>query len=203
MLSCSDARDKRHGKLRRQAGVTLIELIIAIVIISVASVALLQALGFQAGRNVDPMIQSQAQLVARQYLNEVLGKPFFDPAADPRFDSSLPQADVVNSIVDQSGSTLSPTIRIDWDNLYEYAGYSAAATDPSGNSVAGLEGYNVSIAIDISGGLALGSLTNSATANCPAQLALIEVTVTDPRGQNTQLSGYRTSYWATPLAWGC
>ncbi|TCS41645.1 prepilin-type N-terminal cleavage/methylation domain-containing protein [Reinekea marinisedimentorum] len=176
----------------QQRGVTLVEMIIAIVIISIAAVALLQGLGQQTRNNVDPMIQSQAQMLARQYLAEVSTKSFFDPSGDPRLDPNLSEAEVNNAISDQSES--SNANRALWNNLYEYDGYSSAIYELNGTTpVSGLSGYSVAIDIDISNGLALGTLSNSAT--CPPVIALIEVVVTDPRNQQTKLSGYRTAYW--------
>lgn len=184
-----------------QLGVTLIELIIAIVIISIASVALLQGLGFQTTRNVDPLIQAQAQLIARNYLEEVQSRAFFDSAADPRLDPTLTQAAATTSVLDAT-QTGAPS-RLAWDNIYEYDGFNSAPTDETGTAISELSSFQVSINIDASTSVTLGTLTNSATANCPAQILLIEVTVLDPRGQSMQLSGYRTSYFESPAAWGC
>ena len=178
----------------RQEGVTLVELIIAMVIISIAAVALLQGLGLQSQRNVDPMIQSQAQRLASQYLHEVSSKPFFDPGADPRLNPALTLAAVVTSISDQS--SIGSANRLTWDNLYEYQGYDDSIKDLVGSAIATLAGYRVAIAVSIAPGLALHNMANSTDPTCPAKIALITVTVTDARNQTTTLSGYRTSYWA-------
>ena len=177
-----------------QQGVTLVELVIAIVIISIASVALLQGLGFQTGRNVDPMIQSQAQALAKQYLQEVLSKSFFNTGADPRVDPTLTQTQINTGITDQTRNG-SPA-RVAWDNIYEYHNYSSAIVDVmTGAAVSELSSYQVSITVDISAGLTLHTFTNSSVVNCPPQIALVTVNITDPRNQITSLAGYRTSYW--------
>ena len=189
----------------RQGGVTLVELIIAMVIISIAAVALLQGLGLQSQRNVDPMIQSQAQRLVIQYLQEVSNKSFFDPSADPRLDPSLTSEAELNLVIDgvndQTGSSASSN-RLAWDNIFEYNDYDGSINDIHGDPVAALSGYAVKIEVDTSPGLVLlptvmvnSMLTWNTTFNCPPKIAKITVTVTDPRNQETILSAFRTSYF--------
>ncbi|TXR54225.1 prepilin-type N-terminal cleavage/methylation domain-containing protein [Reinekea thalattae] len=191
-----------HPNKRLQTGLTLIELIIAIVIISIAAVAISATLGRQVLFNVDPMLQSQAQLLARSYLQEVSSKAFFDPSNDPRLQSGLTQAEVSAALLDQSQSASSNN-RSTWDNLYEYHDYSDNIRDINGNLITELAAYQVAIDIDVSAGLTLDTLSNSST--CPATIARIDISVTDPSNQVTRLSGYRTAYWDESTYWagGC
>ncbi|GGX45613.1 prepilin-type N-terminal cleavage/methylation domain-containing protein [Saccharospirillum salsuginis] len=181
--------------VRKQLGVSLVELIIAIIIIGISATALLQSLGFQVVSNVDPMLRSQSQLLARQFLSEVTSKSYFDPSSDPRTNPTLSNAAASASLQDQTASTAGQP-RSNWDNVYEYHGYdsgSGGIEDVQGNSISGLENYRVAVHIDISDALQLGGVQNS--SGCPAKVMQIEVTTTDPRGQTTTLNGYRTSYW--------
>ncbi len=187
--------------LPAQQGVTLIELVIAIVIISIAAVALLQSLGYQTVRNVDPMIQSQAQALARQYLEEVLSKPFFDPSNDPRLNRFVSQANATASITNTDQSTANPTNRTSWNNIWEYDGYSSVPREINGTAINELGSFTVAIDVDNSVGLSLSSdVTN--VSGCPAEVLEVTVTVTDPRGQQLSLAGYRTSYFDPPGWWG-
>ncbi|MBU2863599.1 type II secretion system GspH family protein [Reinekea forsetii] len=188
--------------ISNQKGVTLVELIIAMVIISIAAVAILQTLGSQTVRNVDPMIQSQAQMLARQFLEEVTGKSFFDGSADPRLNSGLSRTQINNSVVDQSRAG-APS-RVAWDNIYEYDGYTQSGLqDVYGNALTEFSNFSVDIEVDISSTVSINGDSNSATANCPPKYMAITVTITDPRGNNTALSGYRARYWQSPSSWGC
>ena len=65
--------------MRRQTGTTLIELVIAIVIISIASSAVLMALSTSVAQSADPMIRHQAVAIAEAYLEEISLKSFVDP----------------------------------------------------------------------------------------------------------------------------
>lgn len=63
----------------RQTGVTLIELVIAIVIISIAAGAVLMGLSTSIQGSADPMIRHQAVAIAEAYLEEISLKSFSDP----------------------------------------------------------------------------------------------------------------------------
>ena len=63
----------------KQRGVTLIELIVAIGVISVAGAALMSTLSYLSGQGSDYMLQAQAQSIADAYLAEITGKSFADP----------------------------------------------------------------------------------------------------------------------------
>ncbi len=65
--------------MRRQAGTTLIELVIAIVIVSIAVSAVLMVFSMNVGHSADPMIRYQAVAIAEAYLEEISLKSFADP----------------------------------------------------------------------------------------------------------------------------
>jgi len=65
--------------VKPQRGFTLVELIIAIVIIGICSLSFMALLASQASRSGEAMIRDQATHIASAYLNEVTQKPFSDP----------------------------------------------------------------------------------------------------------------------------
>jgi MSHA pilin protein MshD len=65
--------------ISRQAGTTLIELVVAIVIISIAASSVLMALSTSVTYSADPMIRHQAVAIAEAYLEEIALKSFVDP----------------------------------------------------------------------------------------------------------------------------
>ncbi len=198
MWRCSSMKPKapHYQKLRSQSGVTLIELVISIVVIGIAATAILQSLGFLTVSNVDPMLRSQANLVAQSTLSEVMSQSFFDGDDDPRIDDTVTSPNVCPAAESDGGYD-----RRLWDNLCDYNGFDSdnddglapGIRDRLGNALPGLSSYRVQVDVDTSTGLTLGTLSN--TAGCTPRIARITVTASDPRGQTVQLTGYRTSYW--------
>lgn len=69
-----------NGQIHRYArGVTLVELVVSIVVISLAGAALMGTLGYLVGTGNTSLLQAQAQSIAIAYLNEISGKSFTDP----------------------------------------------------------------------------------------------------------------------------
>ena len=68
----------RARSVRRTAGVTLVELIIAIVVVGIALAAILSVFTVTIQHSADPMGRVQAQILAEGYLDEILLKKFYD-----------------------------------------------------------------------------------------------------------------------------
>jgi MSHA pilin protein MshD len=66
--------------MKAQRGVNLIELLISIVIISIACMGVLLVFAQTVRYSADPMIQTQALAVAEAYLDEILARPLSDPS---------------------------------------------------------------------------------------------------------------------------
>jgi len=95
--------------MKHQRGVTLVELVVAIVVISVAGAALAGTLAYLNGTGNTSILQAQAQSIANAYLNEIVAKRFV--------------ADGVEASRDQ------------YDDIFDYNGLDdATARDESGNA---------------------------------------------------------------------
>ena len=124
--------------MRRQTGTTLIELVIAIVIISIAASTVLMALSTSVAQSADPMIRHQAVAIAEAYLEEVALRSFADPDG-----------------VDGEAS------RDLYDDVDDYNGLvDAGARDQFGNALAGLGDYTVTVAVTASSALPSIALTD-------------------------------------------
>jgi MSHA pilin protein MshD len=158
---------------RHAAGVTLIELIVALVIVGIAVAGVVTVFVNTVRRSADPMIQQQAQFLAEAYLEEILLKKFYDP------DTGL-----VCSGALEGGRAL-------FDNVCDYNGLvNNPPQDQFGVALGGLAGYTVSVAVDASGAVDLNGLNNA-----PAVRVLrVDVTVAGPNNVVSTLSGYRTNY---------
>ncbi len=117
--------------MHRQSGGTLIELVIAIVIISISVSAILMALSTSLAQSADPMIRHQAVSLAEAYLEEIALKPFADPDG-----------------VDGEAS------RDLFDDVDDYNGLvDVGARDQFNVALADLEDYTVTVAVTASSAL--------------------------------------------------
>lgn len=133
-------------RLRRtrasEAGLTLVELIIFIVVISVALVGVLSVLNTTVQHSADPLVRKQMLAIAEGLLEEVAAQPFTwcDPD-DPKAEAATsaancttaedlgPEAEedrgTFDNVNDYHGLTLNPVTAITGSSLAP-AGYSAA-----------------------------------------------------------------------------
>jgi MSHA pilin protein MshD len=147
---------------RRESGMTLIELVVSIVVVTIAASAVLGVLSSTAGHSADAMVLSQAVSVAEAYLEEISLKPFDDP-------------DGVGGEVD----------RALFDDIGDYDGLvDAGAADQFGNAIAGLEDYTVAVAVVAPS----AGLTGVPAGNT----ARIDVRVSYAPNVNVSLSAYKT-----------
>jgi MSHA pilin protein MshD len=97
--------------MKRSRGMTLVEVIVAIVIIGLAGAALVGTLSYLSGTGNTSMLQAQAQSIANAYLTEILGKAFVDPNVNGE------------------------TLRSQFDDINDYNGLDTpTASDESGNA---------------------------------------------------------------------
>lgn len=148
---------------RLARGVTLVELVISITVVSIASAAVLGVMTLTTRGSADAMVRYQQVAIGNAYLEEILLKSYRDP-------------DV--GCLDGAES------RANFDDIRDYHNLSDlnGATDQFGVLVPGLQAYDVTVAID--------DVTLGNPSNIPARRAT--VTVSHPAGVPMTFSGYRT-----------
>lgn len=162
---CGQLNLKAGVKLR-QRGMTLIELVIAIVIIGIASAALYGAMASITGRSADPLLRQQSLAIAEAYLEEIELQAFLDPGT-------------------QLTCQAIPASRAQFDDVCDYRGLvDNGAVSADGQGITALAGYRVSVTVT-------AQAWNGLSAN---KVFYIEVSVRDPAGQDLVLGGYRTYY---------
>lgn len=154
----------------RSRGFTLVEMIVAIVIISVGLAGVLSAFNINVRSSADPLVRKQMLSIAEAMLEEVLLKPYENGTAP------------TNSEV---ACGAPGAARDTFDDVRDYAGYATRGIcDIDGEAVAGLGSYDVSV------GITTTSLTDGTTA-----VASLRVQVTVKRGtESLSLFGWRTDY---------
>ena len=109
---------------RRMAGVTLVELVVAMVIVGVALAGLVSVYNRASIASTDPLITQQMLAIGETMMEEVMLKPYV-------------------------GNNVREALRAQYDELNDYEKYlKQAVTDVNGNAIAGLERYQVSVTVE-------------------------------------------------------
>lgn len=159
-----------HGCVLRQQGISLVELIMFIAIVSVGLAGLALALNQATSHSADTLVRKQAMAVAASLLEEI-------------------------EVHTHSGGTCTGMLgansaRTAAHSVCDYGGYytTSGVLDINGAAVSGLGGYNVAPAVSV-------AWVAPAWGNVPAGSAVaITVHVTDPMGNTYDATGYRTAY---------
>ena len=183
--------------VKHQTGLSLIELIIFIVIVSVAMAGVFAAINFNAQHSVDHVVKKQALAIAEAMLEEIELMPFTycDPN-DTQATSASTTAACTTGYIEVMGPETGETrysINTPFDNVNDYDGFSMAAgaiLDITGVNL-GLSGYAMSVAV-VNNALNGVGVTNVSTT--PSFSLLITVTVTGPNNTTVSLQGFRSQY---------
>ncbi len=120
---------------KNNRGFTLIELIVAMVVIAVALAGILSVITRITSRSADPVLRRQSIAIAESYLEEISLKSFNDP------DGGV-----------EAGRAL-------FDDVSDYNGLNdVGARDQNGNAIAGLGGYAVAVNVQAANFGPAGSL---------------------------------------------
>jgi len=156
---------------KTQRGISLVELIMFIVIVSVALAGILLVMNVTTKNSADPLVHKQALAVAESLLEEVELQDF-NPATG---------AVLVGTVIQGNRASAYHIVR-EYDTFATTGIYTVDGITP----ITGLGNYKVSVSV---ANAALGDIT-LASGNA----VLITVTVTDPQLNAMKISGYRTAY---------
>jgi MSHA pilin protein MshD len=156
----------------RQRGISLIELIIFIVIVSISLTGILLVMNQVTAHSADPLLHKQAIAAAESLLEEIELQDFVD------------KNDGVTTACPPASAVTAANRATDYHIVDCYDGFNMNGITDLNNNATGLAGYaaNVAITAEALGGVAAGSAVR------------ITVTVTDPRGDAIAIDGYRTRY---------
>ncbi len=169
---------------RRQAGFTLVELLMFIVIVSVGLTGVLVAFNTVVAKSADPLIGKQVLRIATATMQEVLQKSYQNDPGD---------ADNSSSTLGCTPSTTpscrknTPADRANYNDVDDYDGYAQTGiTQLDGvTPIAGLASYSLNISVD-------GAAATLGSLGAP-NVKSITVTVASGN-QSLTLVGYRTNY---------
>jgi MSHA pilin protein MshD len=189
---------------RRQAGISLFELILFIVVIGVGLAGILSVFVTSATRSADPMVRKQAIAVAESLLEEVMLQPFTycdpdDPGAATATASSVlggcstaaAVQDGARTAGESRGSASDPL-----DNVWDYSGFTMTGiTSIDDVATVLLPNYRATVTVTA---VTMNTSPVVAGLAVPSPEALrIDVQVVSPPVSPTvdiTLTGYRTRY---------
>lgn len=185
-------------------GFSLIEVVIAIVILSIGVTGFI-TLAFNTTKNsVDPQIRVQGNAIARAYLEEIMLNSFCEPGFDPDGDGltecssttaleGCTESACANASANTCGGQFeaggAEAGRSSFDDVCDYNGLiDVGARDQTGGAVIiGLADYTVGVTVDDTDTL---NTLNGANG----QVVRVDVTVTHTSGTSMVLSGYKTNF---------
>lgn len=146
----------------KRRGFTLVEMVMAIAIISVGIGGVMLVFVVALSRSADPQRQQQAVAIAEGYLDEILSRRYDDP----------------------DGVTTVEATRALYDDIGDYAGLTdTQPLDQDGNALPGLETYRVEVRVQPAG--AFGPSGQTVTAR------RIDVRVVSPPLVDMTISAYK------------
>lgn len=169
----------------KQGGVTLVELVISIVIISIAMVAMLNSFSVSINQSAEPLWRNKAMKLAQLYLDEILAK---------KFDESTP----IGGVPPVGGATCDladeeSDDRTQFDDVGDYNGLTDA---PPVSLIASLDSsyddYSVSVTVECDGDQV--DAENSAGAVSDNHAKLITVAITAPNGDTISFAAYKGNF---------
>lgn len=179
-----------------ERGISLVELIMFIVIISVALVGILTVMNRVTGHSADTLIRKQALAIAESLLEEVELMPFTycDPddanaatAANVAGCATTPEVIGIEGAEGRYTPAVAPAT-LPFDNVSDYDNFNMVAgsiLDITGTPI-GLNGYSASISV---APVALAVITAAS-----GDALRITVTVTGPDNTSIVMDGYRTRH---------
>jgi MSHA pilin protein MshD len=159
---------------RRAPGFTLIEVLIAIIVLAVATVGVLLVYASASRGTANALINKQAMAIAEAMVEEIELTAFSNPSGG------------------FSGAA-TPANRQNFDDVSDYNGYASTGVFTIDNiAITLLANYNVSVTVTASAFAGGASAADDITA---ADAKLITVTVTNPTaGVSVSFDGWRVNY---------
>lgn len=166
---------------KQEQGATLVELVMTIVIISVAIAGVVGAFSLITGRSADPLNQTRAVSLSQRYMDEILFKKFDE--SSPMGGGHLMTSCSANG--PESGET-----RANWNDIDDYDEINNETPSDywgSLNPELGYEQFVVSVSV--------ACVSDPVTElGVDVEVKRVDITITDPTGNNYLFSAYRGNF---------
>jgi MSHA pilin protein MshD len=199
MASINQKNKITNSTRKSNRGVSLVELVVFIVIVTTAIAGVVGALSWMSGHSADPLARKQAIAIAESLMQEIQQMPF--TFCDPDDPNAATAVGYGNCTTAQNGNGPTPagesrySANNPFDNVADYGGFTMPGGGCAGicrigsnASIPGLTAYTAAVAIAQAGGVA-------PFIGLPADAVLsIVVTVNGPANTTIRLTGYKVRY---------
>ena len=172
---------REHRFRKHHQGTTLIELVMTIVIISVAIAGVVGAFSLIAGRSADPLNQTRAVALSQRYMDEILAKKFAEDS--PVGGGAVASCSVTGSESGESRST--------WNDVDDYDEVTGETPSDYWNSSVddepGYEQFKVDVSV-----ICVNDPSTELGVDVVAKR--IDITITDPSNNTYLFSAYRGDF---------
>lgn len=186
----------------RQRGVTLVELIMFMVIVSIALAGIVQVMRMTTANSADPLRRKQALMIAEGLLEEVRLAQF--SFCDPTSNNADTATSTAACTLPEAWGREAGTSNVrPFDNVNDYvtapntpnAAFGAGTTlfDAAGSAIP-VTGYAATVAIVPAAANAAGIAAGNPAGSADASMLRIRITVTYAGGDPVVLDGYRARY---------
>lgn len=176
----------KRQSLTSSKGATLVELIIAIVIMAIALVSLALAISFSAGKSADIFWQVKVVELGQAYMEEILARRFDEMTPLGGSPACEPSGSACSSIGVDAGES-----RTLFDDVDDYDGINdSPPKDAEGNDRLNYVGYRVQVSV------AYADAAQQTAYNLDGAFdaKLVTVTVSHPTGSALVFSAYKGNY---------
>lgn len=183
-----------NGRLRLQAGLTIVEIVVTIVVIGLALVAISALVGFGVSESADTMTETRAVALGYSYLEEILGRRYDErtprSGSPPCYGLSGGGRCTAEASFGPDGSESRETFDDvdDFHGLVEGAGEATPLEDAEGNTRTGYDNFRVEVTVRYGGDDAVLGLTET-----DAKFITVNVRNTS-LGLNWDFSAYRGNF---------
>jgi MSHA pilin protein MshD len=187
-------------RVTKPKGFTLVELVIGIVVFSIALGLFTSLIVPQAIKSVDPVFQVRAAELGQSLINEIASKSF-DETSDRTGGSTLCDAACIGIVLLDADTGES---RANYDDVDDYNGFvlpdsSGMFTNSLGNNMtldgnSLYAGFSANVTVVYDADMNGVADTNSGGDLIVSNTKLITVTVTTPNGEDIVFSTFRSNY---------
>jgi len=186
VFSASETRFSGARLSFDQHGVTLVEMIIAIVIMSIALVSLAFTISLSTSKSADIFWQVKVVELGQAYMEEILARRFDEATPVGGIPACVPSGTACTAIGLDSGET-----RTLFDDVDDYDGVDdSPPKDAEGNDRLNYIGYRVQVSV----AYADAAQQTAYGLDGPYDAKLITVTVSHPTGKALKFSAYKGNY---------